>query len=171
MPKFYHITTTDKPQDLKKYFIEGRMLFFSKKNQYWYNILHHYEDRCKYEINIPTTSFTTSFQTKKKNSIFKLTVDNFMEYKKRLIAHGRQYAFQDNPNIIGCDLTIIETQAFQKLHWRKCTIRKHWTIDSEMFIWKFPPNATLKLINCIKNDGNILGDCQNIYKCNFPIYS
>jgi hypothetical protein len=175
MPKFYHITTTNKKENLKNKLTNKKILFFSKRNQYWYIIMHQYQDRCKYEIDIPTTCFTTSFQTKKKNSIFKLTIDNFAEYKKKYHKLGRgENMFHDNTNIIGADLTIIETHAFQNKHWRKCTGRKNSLIVSELFIWKIPPESTIKLINCKQGDGNLLDDGNllgNIFEYNFPINS
>jgi len=174
MPKYYHVAAdTDKPINFNDTFINDQNMYFSKKNSYWYAIMHQYEKRCKYELSIPSTHFTTSFNTKKPDSIFKVTIDNFDEYKKRFKKYGRgKNIFESNTNIIGIDATILESPKFLKEHWRKIHGRKNTLLVSELIIWKLPKSFDLQLINCLSKGGNLLDGCtKRIYDCNFPIDS
>lgn len=115
MPKYYHIHRGTKPSKVDKKFIEGQSLFFSKKNSTWYNIEKEiskekeYGGFYEYEIYIPATRFTTSFNPRTKNKIVKITHKNIDEFIS-LIMHqykNRNLFIEEmkRRNIIGIDAT------------------------------------------------------------------
>ena len=144
--------------------------------------MHQYPDRCKYEITIPATNFTTSFNTKKTNSIFKLTKNNLTEYKKMRKNHGRVITNLENKNIIGIDTTSVgrtyisvPCTRFKQNKKNKKTIKvkRMEHIDSELYIWKLPADFSIKLIYCKTNENPTAldkeGKKDDIYDYKIPI--
>ena len=148
MPYYYHIHRGIKPCSLDNKFIKNRPLFFSKKNSIWYNIekkaSKEFGGYRMYEIYIPQTYFTLSFNPKTKDKIVKITLDNIKEYRElKVIPNGfyPHYPFIDNikkkRNIIGIDATLEHNEL-------------RITGLPEGYIWKKPKDIKIKLIEIVK---------------------
>ena len=141
MPYYYHIHRGIKPCSLDNKFIKNRPLFFSKKNSIWYNIEKEiskdYGGYRMYEIYIPRTYFTLSFNPKTKNKILKITPDNIKEYNE-LYPHFPFINNMKKSNIIGIDAT----QDLNGLY--------SMGTPPEGYIWKKPKDIKIKLIEIVK---------------------
>lgn len=116
MPKYYYIHRSIKKSNIENNFKDGKMLFFSKKNSFWYNFektigldMGGYSE---YEISIPQKYFTYSLKPQKKTKILKLTPKNIEEFIKLHKNIENKYstpmALRDeyiNKNFIGIDAT------------------------------------------------------------------
>jgi hypothetical protein len=113
MPKYYHIHRGKKSSEIDTKFINGTSLFFSKKNSNWYNIEKEtskdYGGYHEYEIYIPSSLFTASFNPTTKNKIVKISKNNIKEYYALRMKYNRgSYYFIEEMkkrNIIGIDAT------------------------------------------------------------------
>jgi hypothetical protein len=144
MPKYYHIHRGLDKSELDTKFIEGLCLFFSKKDSGWYNfekdISKNYGGYSLYEIYIPSTRYTKSFNPTTKGKIVKITSINIKEYAelRKLYIGNIQFVDEMNKrNIIGIDATIEHKYAYIG----------GWP---EGFVWKKPSDIKIKLIEKIK---------------------
>ncbi len=79
MPKYYHVHRSYKSSLIETTVIEDQPLFFTKKNSFWYDTeimmskdKDYYDGYTIYEITIPKSQFTESFNPIKKNKILKI---------------------------------------------------------------------------------------------------
>ena len=91
MPTFYHIHRGTNDANLNKNFIDGKLLYFSKKNSLWHNMERdigcaQYGGYVEYKIVIPSSYYTTSFKPTSSNKIVKLTKDNMKTMYKHSIS-------------------------------------------------------------------------------------
>ena len=139
MPYYYHIHRGIKPCSLDNKFIENKPLFFSKKNSIWYNIEKEvskdYGGYRMYEIYIPSSRFTLSFNPKTKDKIVKITPDNIKEYH----VHYPIFDNMKKRNIIGIDATLQDLNGLYPQG-----------TPPEGYIWKKPKDIKIKLINIVK---------------------
>lgn len=114
MPVYYHIHRSIKKSNIENNFKEGQMLYFSKKNSFWYNIekniaLDGYNGYSEYKITIPQKYFTYSLNPKSKNKILKLTPKNIEKFiKLHLNLLKSKKSLRDyfiNKKFIGIDAT------------------------------------------------------------------
>jgi len=151
MPKYYHIHRGTKRSTVEKKFIKNYPFFFSKKQSGWgwYNcekkISEDYGGYIEYEIDIPASRFTTSFNPRTKNKIVKITKENIKEYETLRIKQckGNRSLFIEEMikrNIIGIDATT-------KLMMKYFHVSGGWP---EGFIWKKPNDIKIKSVKCVK---------------------
>lgn len=143
MPKFYHIHRGIESSSLEKKFIKNSILFFSKKNSGWYNIEKdisiNYNGYRVYEIYIPKTRYTFTFNPRTSGKIVKITVENIGEYIKLKNKYKNYNTFikeMQKRNIIGIDATIEHIDAYI-------------TGPPEGYIWKKSIDVTIRLIETI----------------------
>lgn len=125
---------------------------FQKKDSFWYNIeksigKDDYGGYIIYEVYIPKSLFTTSFNPKEKNKIVKITPDNINEFNdllKKSIGKYRYYILKKR-NIIGVDATanFIANRQFHKYLTSEEAITM---ITPEGYIWSFPKSIKIKKI-------------------------
>ena len=127
MPKYYHIHRSIKRSNIENNFKDGKMLFFSKKNSFWYNfektigLEDGYGGYSEYEISIPQKYFTYSLKPQKKNKILKLTpknIEDFIRLHKNIEnKYNSPKVLRDeyiNKNFIGIDATNKQLQNLYK---------------------------------------------------------
>ena len=146
MPYYYHIHRGIEPSELENKFIKNKALFFSRKNSGWYNIEKNiskdYGGYRIYEIYIPSSRFSFSFNPKRKGKIVKITKDKINEYKdlhnkNGLYSHNLFFDTMKKRGIIGIDATLEDKDLYI-------------TGPPEGYIWKKPKDIKIKLINIVK---------------------
>ena len=144
MPKYYHIHRGLQPSKLETEFVKGWVLYFSKKNSQWYNvekeISKDYGGYRIYEIYIPSSKFTTSFNPTTKGKIVKITPKNLKEYVELRKEYKGSIYFVDEMkkrNIIGVDATINHKDAYIG----------GWP---EGYFWEKPSDIKIKLVEKVK---------------------
>jgi hypothetical protein len=142
MVKYYHIHRGINKSNIEKSFINNKPFFFSRKNSFFYNfevnISEEYNGYRLYEIYIPNTLFTTSFNPKSKNKIVKVrkhNLEKYIELKEKYKGHDKFIVEMNKRNIIGIDYNI-----------------KKWNYKDtygppEGYIWSKPNDI---IITCIK---------------------
>jgi hypothetical protein len=152
MPKYYHIHRGTEPSTLEKKFIKNIPLFFSKKNSNWYNIekdiSKEYGGYRIYEIYIPSSRYTLSFNPTSVDKIVKITSYNINDYILLLNEHknNRNNFIEEmkKRNIIGIDATIEHT--YDKIKYKDA----YFTGPPEGYIWRKPSDIKIKLLSIIK---------------------
>lgn len=131
MPKYYHIVRGKKSSGVDKKFINGKPLYFSKKDVGWNSIekeiSRDYGGYHEYEIFIPPKIYTTSFNPTSKNKIVKISTKNAKEYYDLRKKYGGSFQFIEEMkkrNIIGIDAT------------SDIMYKYMWGGPPEGFIWK-----------------------------------
>ena len=134
MPKYYHIHRGLEKSNIENKFENGKLLFFSKKNSFWYNyeieISKDYGGYIIYEIDISPKIFTYSFKPKRKNTILKINKSNMNKYLD--IKRPDLIKLMKQNNIIGVDAT---TKLFNK---------KNFNQYNEAFIIKKTKHIKIK---------------------------
>ena len=142
MPKYYHIHRGTDKSDIDTKFINNKLLYFSKKNSFWYNTEleiskdDYYKGYSIYEITIPRKLFTYSFNPKKPK-IVKINKNNIEEYKK-LISKKNFIEEMTKKNIIGIDANLPDSNEYLNK-----TILK---TPPEGYIWKTHKDIKIKKI-------------------------
>jgi hypothetical protein len=144
MPKYYHIHKGKKMSSIGNSFIKNKELYFSKKDSSWHNIEKEiskdHGGYHEYEIYIPLTLFTTSFNPTTKNKIVKISKNNIEEYCALRKKYNKIIFIEEmkKRNIIGIDAT---TDMMYK-----------YSIDGppEGFIWKKPKGIKIKYVKFVK---------------------
>jgi hypothetical protein len=150
MPKYYHIHRGTAPSELEKGFTKNRPLFFSKKNSRWYdieqNISKDYGGYRMYEIYIPKTRFTTSFNPKTAGKIVKITKNNIKEYFQLRDNYKGNNSYIDElkiRNIIGVDATLEHKDKDKDKD-------KDNYGPPEGYVWQKPADIKIKLVEVVK---------------------
>jgi hypothetical protein len=141
MPYFYHISRGIQQNSLDNGFIKGEALFFSKKDSFWYKVerqigMNHFGGYKIYEIFIPSTAYTTSFNPRTPK-IVKITKNTLKEYIKKYQSLGNYGVMIElqKRGLIGVDCTDFKTNMSPE----------------EGFIWEMPLGATIQLIETKSN--------------------
>ena len=127
MPIYYHISLGDKfnvNKDFSKSLKNGKILYFAKKNSFWYNFWKKVGEDVKsyaiYKITIPEKLFTSSFHPKDEK-IVRITNKNikkYLEFSNEVskLSKLRDIKFMQKNNIIGIDLNTQDVLDYPKKH-------------------------------------------------------
>ena len=136
MPVYYHISFETKyniHKNFSKNLNNKKLLFFSKKNSFWYNLWKSDgTSYALYKITIPEKLYTTSFNPRKKK-IVRITKDNVDEFIRLDSQLGnnklRNIEFLRKRNIIGIDANTEIVKNYPIKHVLGQTRAEGWIYD------------------------------------------
>ena len=136
MPVYYHISLETKHniyKNFSKNLSNKKLLFFSKKNSFWYNLWKSDETSyAVYKITIPEKLYTTSFNPLKKKivRITKDNIDEFIKFDNQLgLSKLRNIEFLRKRNIIGIDANTEIVKKYPIKHVLGPTRAEGWIYD------------------------------------------